>query len=98
MVIKDISMEAMYTDIELIDRYQRGIANEDEKHEVQNRLLKDSNFRDLFDDMDKTGGGGSEEPDTYDSSEPQATPTDLDHVLQRLGQRVDGPKADDFPY
>lgn len=45
-------MEGIFTDIELIDKYQRGSANEVEKREVQNRLLGDSNFRKLFDDME----------------------------------------------
>ncbi len=52
MVNKEILMEGIFTDIELIDKYQRGSANEVEKREVQNRLLGDSNFRKLFDDME----------------------------------------------
>ena len=52
MVNKEIFMEGMFTDIELIDKYQRGSANEVEKREVQNRLMADGDFRKLFDDME----------------------------------------------
>ncbi len=52
MVSKEINMEGMFTDIELIDKYQHGMATEKEKQEVQSRLVADSNFRKLFDDME----------------------------------------------
>jgi len=57
MVIKEKFMDGMFTDIELIDKYQRGTANKEEKHDVQNRLVEDSSFRKLFDDMEVMSEG-----------------------------------------
>ncbi len=57
MVNEEIFMERMYTDIELIDKYQRGMANKEEKAEVQNRLLADNKFRKLFDDLEVMSEG-----------------------------------------
>ncbi len=57
MVSKEINMEEMYTDIELIDKYQRGIASENEKLEVHGRLVTDKKFRDLFDDLEVMSEG-----------------------------------------
>ena len=57
MVNKEILMEGIFTDIELIDKYQRGSANEVEKREVQNRLMADGDFRKLFDDMEVMSEG-----------------------------------------
>jgi len=52
MVIEKNIMERTFADIELIDRYQRGTASVDEKREVQNKLLDDGKFRELFDDLE----------------------------------------------